>query len=190
MKWTSHKQQNKTSAKSKRKFALVITLLIFALLVSGGIVYRHRLTQERSSTEQKIRDEAQIDSSKKDVQTEVKIGNSGSKSTNLPANSTSTTSDEVPVSNALSVSISNTGQSNGVVTSAATVTGLDESGTCVFTYSTPGDRPVVQQVTTTNKICQSNIPEVQFSKLGTWKLSVVFYQNNARAETSQNVTIN
>lgn len=189
MKWTSYKQ-NKTPAKSKKKFVLVIIIIIIALLVSGGIIYTRRLAQERARTEQKIRDEAQIDSSKKDVQTEDKIENSDSKNTNLPTNSTSKTSDQVPISDALSVSISNTSQSNGIVSAAIKITGSDENGTCVFTYSTPGDRPVVQEVTSSNNICQSNIPEVQFSKIGVWNLNVTFYQNNARAEASQNVTIN
>lgn len=61
MKWTSYKQ-NKTPAKSKKKFVLVIIIIIIALLVSGGIIYTRRLAQERSRTEQKTRDEAQIDS--------------------------------------------------------------------------------------------------------------------------------
>lgn len=104
----------------------------------------------------------------------------------LPENSSSTTSDEVPLSNE-TVSISEFSQSDGSVRATASVSANE--GTCVFLYTTEGDKPVTQQVSVKDSSCHSSIAEVNFSKLGDWLLKVTYYRNAEKVEAMQNVEI-
>jgi len=106
----------------------------------------------------------------------------------LPADTSTTTSDQVPVNNSLAVSITSFTQTGGTVTAVAKSSG---SGTCVFTYK-PADngKPVTQQVTVTDNTCSTNIPEGEFTYLGNWTLSVTYYNNSQKIDTQKNVTIN
>lgn len=96
------------------------------------------------------------------------------------------TSEEVPLSTSATVTISSFAQTNGAVRASAQVSG---TGTCVFQYTTDGDKPVVDEVTVSGGVCSSERPEVEFSKLGSWTLKVTYYTNNERVEATQSVTI-
>lgn len=106
--------------------------------------------------------------------------------TNLPQNSDTTTTEAVPTGDDISITIDSLGQSNGVVAAKATAT---QDGTCVFTFSTPNDKPVTRQVDTANKICSVSISQNEFSYLGQWQLVVTFYKDGKKSEAKQNVTI-
>jgi len=105
----------------------------------------------------------------------------------LPANAAETTSDQVPVSKDLTVSITSFTQSNGIVESVAQSSG---SGTCVFTYKpADGGKPVTRQVAISDNICKASIPEGEFAYIGQWSLIVTFYSNSQKAEAQKNVSI-
>lgn len=178
---------NSTMHRSRKPLIVLLVLAIVIALGVGSFVFIKNRNAENARVEQKIRDEAQTHSAKKDVQEK---GSSDTQSSNLPDNSASITPDKVPVSEDLRTSITSTSQKDGTVYAEASIAGTDKEGTCVFTYTTPDDRPVVQQVTSASKICKSSIPEVQFSKLGTWNLQVVFYLNNVKSEANKSVSIN
>jgi len=106
----------------------------------------------------------------------------------LPSNSETTTSDQVPISENITVSITEINQTSGTVSTSASIQGIQSDGTCVFTY-TSDDKPVVRQVTSSNQRCSTSIPEVEFTKIGNWNLNVTFYNDSQKAETDQSVTI-
>lgn len=107
-------------------------------------------------------------------------------STPTSSDVTAQTSDEVALSPNLSVQIIAWQQQNRSVDATATTSG---PGTCVFQYTTDGDKPVVRETQSNESKCSSSIPELFFSKLGTWHLKVTYYQENQKAETMRDVTI-
>lgn len=99
----------------------------------------------------------------------------------------SVTSNDVPVDENLSVKIAATSQANGVVSVSASTSG--GTGTCVFLFTNPDDRPVTREATSTDSTCSTTINEAEFSRLGDWQLRTTFYSNNKKAEATSNVTI-
>ena len=93
----------------------------------------------------------------------------------------------MPTSAAATIKILSVSQSNGKVDSVAQVN--SDTGICVFQYTTDGDKPVTTQSTVMSKECRSSVPEIQFSRLGVWKLTVIFYINNEKVEAVQDVTV-
>lgn len=164
-----------------RKYIILVSLAIFIGL--AGYLFIQKSSNYTRKAELKLQNEAQITSSKQS-------DSADNSSKNPPAKSTTTTTDKVPTSDSISVRIDTASQTNGRVEASAYISDAKSDGTCVFTYSNPDDKPVIQQVASINGLCSSNVPEVQFSKLGVWKLSVVFYLNDVKAEANQNVTIN
>lgn len=106
-----------------------------------------------------------------------------------------TTSQTVPLSSQLSVINITETQDKGIVKATAEVGGTKVvSGSCVFTFENELSRPVVRQAVPRNDglafICKTgDIPEVEFSAIGIWKLTVRYYDNGAQAVGTENVTI-
>ena len=182
MKSTNFKLKSSPGKKS-RKPLLILLVLILLLAIGSAIVFVRRNNANKLAEEQKAQSEAQTDSVKKDVENNTKIDDANTSA------QTTVTSDQVPATTTYSLKISDVNQTNRTVNAMASVTGSSQ-GKCVFTYTNPDDKPVIQEITTTNGSCKSSISEVQFSKLGTWNLNVVFYANNTKAEANQSVTIN
>lgn len=122
----------------------------------------------------KQRDAKQIDESKDTI----------NKPTTTPESSQ--VSEEIPLASALSVEITSWKQENRLVESTAKTS---SDGMCVFQYTADGDKPVVREVKVENNECKSSIPELYFSKIGAWKLKVVYYNNDQKAEVLRDVTI-
>lgn len=175
----------KTAAGPRRK-RLLFFVIVVVLLSSGAGTYllMKNRSAENARIEQKARDEAQTNSAKSALQ------DTDARGRNLPDDSTEKTTDDIATSETLSLKITETSQSDGIVRASTSITGASADGTCVFTYSTQDERPVIQQVASANGICLSSVSEVQFAKLGSWNLSVIFYISNSKSEVSQNVTIN
>ena len=159
---------------------VIVVALILALLVGLLIIRRNNAMKREADL--KSQSEAQTNSAKKDTENSIEA------TANSDGRDPSTT-DQVPVSTSLSVQISDVKQVDHMVSASAMVLGGSE-GTCVFTYTNPDDKPVVQQVASTNSGCKSSVSDVQFSKLGAWNLNVTFYANNSRGEANQSVEIN
>jgi len=176
--------------KAKTNKSKIILSILSTVLVLGAVsllaLHFHNVNQlDATRQAQKTKDEAQTDSAKNDAlkgSTPADTDVSGGK-----------TSEEVPSTPAVSVVISNFNQANGLVSASATIQGSAQNGTCVFLFTSDGTKPVTRQVdvaSNTTQICQISIPEVEFNKLGVWKLDVTYYANNQKSEVTQNVTIN
>lgn len=175
---------------SSRRRRVIIFVVILALIGVGAgtyyVIKTNQDAQEKQKALDKDREAAGNNSAKKsDVSKNKTSNNSGS---GLPENSTSTTSNQVPTSSALSVNITSTSQANGLVSASAKTNG---DGTCVFLYSAGDkDKPVTRQVSTSGGNCSTSISQNEFSYLGQWQLTVTYYNGGKKAEASKNVTIN
>ncbi len=179
-----YKVTNNKSSGPKR-LVIIIALIILVLLFVGGYVY-HKNIQRNNIT----KDTAQITSAK------TQIMNQDNDSSAEQANPTKTnsqvsdkTSDQVPTTTTSSIKIASVNQSGGQVTVNAEITG-DNGGKCVFSFTTPDDKPVIKEIVASDNKCNISIPEVEFTKIGDWNLAVTYYVNDKKVEVSQNVTIN
>lgn len=169
------------SIKNRNKKPLIIAVAVVIIIGATAGAGFYKINQDTAQKrDAQTSNKQRADEVKRDAK-------NNSNKEGLPSNSESKTSDQVPTSTTSSISITSTSQSSGKV--EATAQASDE-GICVFQYTTEGDRPVTIQSTTNSKTCTSSVPEVQFSKLGTWKLTVTLYVNDEKAEATRDVTIN
>jgi len=179
-----------SARKTSRRRKIIITVVIALILAGAGIYAVYALNKKSEdknaadptnhSAKHKTADDA--DSQDKSA------SNANSSGSGLPDNSDSKTSEQVPANTALSVSITSASQSGGMVKADAQTNG---GGTCVFLYQpADGGKPVTRQVAVNNNSCAVSISQNEFAYLGQWKLTVTYYENNGKAEVSQNVTIN
>lgn len=174
--------KQRTNASSRRTSLLVSAVIMLAVIIATGFY----MLNSDNRTSPLNRDAEQVSTSK------TKVANnpeSNYRDGKAPSNESVSTNDEVATSDTLKISITSHSQSNGIIKSSAQITG-SKAGKCVFTYTTDGDRPVVRETNLSNGICGIEIPEVEFTKLGSWNLKVTFYALNSKAEVNQNVTIN
>lgn len=173
----THFKNNQNQGPKFGKSILGVAIIVIAVLLVGGY---WMLNRSGGTNEQKERDEAQITSSK-DVDAKTRsAGGDETPGVDVKQN--------VPEAPDMTVSIMDYSQSGGLIRAAATVN--RETGECVFTYSTPEDRPVVRTTNIEDGSCNSSIPEVEFARLGVWNLNITAYVNGKRAEANRDVTIN
>lgn len=166
------------SAKSQKKLPLKFIIPI-AVLVAAGLVYFFVQAQQQNNT-------AVPDNSSPEATNNNKVTDKPTEG--LPSDSSNTTTDQIPSSEALSVDITSFTQSSGLVEAIAST---NNSGTCVFTFK-PADsgKPVTKQIVVENKSCKVSIPENEFAYIGQWSLTVTFYNNSEKSEVQKNVSIN
>lgn len=100
------------------------------------------------------------------------------------------TTDQVPSSSTAYINITQLEQKNGQITYAAQISGLESDGTCSATFTKEASRPVVRSSIATGNTCAPvNIPETEFSQIGTWKLSLRYFANNQQTETTKDIDI-
>jgi hypothetical protein len=179
----------KMSFKKHSILSFSVVFIVIAFIVYGGFAKIDHFFPFQENT-------VSTDSSP-DVATKYpspKNNNIPSKAT-IPSTPTSgQTSNQVPVDTTFSASITQLNETNGQVNATATIQHSPTPGTCVFTFSTPNDRPVVDQVTATVKddvaTCGPiTISADEFSYLGKWTLSLHYYVGDQQAEAQSTITI-
>lgn len=103
--------------------------------------------------------------------------------------SKSQTTTDVPVSQATTVNIVQLNETGGSVNISASITNPGTSGTCTFTFSAEGTRPVVGQSTELKGTCSTSIPSYQFSMIGDWQVKVNYFSNNTVATATGSISI-
>lgn len=186
MKGTTFKNGSIAAKKPRKKwliFALLL-LIVFGAIV-GGVLYK-RYYDNKQQALQKERDESQTESAKKAVS---KSSDSDIESSGLPENSNSITSDQVPNNSSVKLAVASVNQANGMITVSGTISGTSQNGTCVFSFTKPENKPVVKQVQSSASSCSVQIPEAEFTMLGSWTLLVTHYVNGTKTEVQREVTI-
>lgn len=167
---------------SRRKVVIIVAVAILVILVAAASVI-YLMAQSEKEKQERLKAEQPGHSSKQDI-----IDNTSEPSEGLPDDSTSTTPDQVPTDSALSVSITSTTQSSGMVRASAQTNG---AGTCVFLYQpSDGGKPVTKEVVVANNTCSIEISQNEFAYLGQWKLTTTYYKDGSKTEASKDVTIN
>ena len=164
---------------NNRVILITAAVIIVLLLIIGGF-FLYKKMQEDTVKPTTTSDNKKISNDIKSNSKPI------SKDADIPENSASKTSQDIPKSTIKTITLISTSQTNGNVDAVATTSA---EGYCAFQYTTTDDKPVVSQSNTSNKQCVSSIPEIQFSKLGTWKLTATYYADNEKAETTKDVTI-
>ena len=111
------------------------------------------------------------------------------KNTNSNVDATKTT-DQIPNNPALSLTITKLEQKNGAVAYQAELNDKTQNGTCAAEFTSEGARPVTSTTSASNGICGPvSIPELQFTKIGDWKLTLRYYTNNTQVSTQQTFSV-
>lgn len=165
---------------------IIIVILVVLVLVGIGVYLCYKNNQKNNNT----KDGAQTSSAKTDIMEQDENTPVDPPNPNKPTGTVSdTTSDQVPTSTTATVQITSFNQADGRIKASAETSG-DSGGKCVFSFTTPDDKPVVKEATSVNNKCEVSIPEVEFSKIGTWNLNVTYYVNDKKIEVNKNVTVN
>lgn len=167
-----------------KKTAIFIGLFLFlAVIIAGYVVaakYYGFFPFERADDKNTTSNAIKQDKAKK-------ISDDKNTQSDQPSSQTTAqTSDQVPVGTTLNVEITAWQQTNRQVDAVAKTSG---PGVCVFQYTTEGDKPVIRETQASGNECRTSIPELYFSKLGTWQLKVVYYNDGQKAEVLKDVSI-
>jgi hypothetical protein len=162
----------------KKSLIIILLIIITAGAIGGGLVYARRHNQNSAKP------------------TVVDQKKNAPKQTAAQAAEDNKTSQDVPVSADLSVTNVRASEQGSAVSASADIGGAkDVSGNCVFTFSNDLAKPVVRQVAPTGGAsdlsCNTgDINNVEFSVIGTWKLTVNYYTNNQQASGTGSIDIN
>lgn len=92
------------------------------------------------------------------------------------------------------MTISQLSEANNTVSVSAVVQNPPSgTGSCVVTFSNPNDRPITKQFDPASKenvvSCATQVPAYEFSFLGDWNVSVVYYAGDQKVSTEGTVHI-
>lgn len=170
-----------------KKYVLLVLLLLLLVIASGLYLWQKKNNDEKLTP--------------KNTGQGVPIEQSGAANIKSPdskaKNNANQNSEPPQTTNVIpdkSLTIDNFSQSDGLVRVSASVSSPDP-GNCYFGFASEGTKPVARSNPSVSdgslpQKCSVDINEVEFTKLGSWKLTVIFSQNDAKLEKSQDVTIN
>jgi hypothetical protein len=170
--------------KNKKKKIIIISGLLITLVLCIGAYALYKNSNDTFNTEKPIRSQDEINNP---------YDQSALKE-NLPEKSVEEIQNPNPpkIDPTYAIRISDFSQANGVV-SIRSVVDAPNKGTCTYTLSTIDAKPVIREALNTGsdgpKYCNIEIPEVEFAKIGVWKLTIGFTSTGKTNEVSQDVTI-
>lgn len=104
----------------------------------------------------------------------------------LEAQPSPQTSDSIPVSDSGLVSISSLNQRDGFVNALADVQNFSASK-CVYMFESDGAKPVIREQS--GSCSGISIPQVEFEKIGKYKLTVTVYDGDSKISTSGEINV-
>lgn len=169
----------KLKAKNKSRNNLYIVAVVVVILAILGIVLYVFFTNQSS---ERTPEYPTTDSNNSST------GTSNEDSTKSPSssNETSTPSDEIPVSEAGAVTITNLNQKSGYVNVLATVSNFTPTQ-CVYTFTSEGSKPVTRAQ---DGSCSGvSIPQEEFDKIGTYTLTVSVYGQGEKLTATKDIYV-
>ena len=166
----------KLKNQNKRKLYVLLAAGAIALIVVGASVYYFVFAKVKPVPEQ----------SQYPLSTSPDTSNTDTND-KQPSKATDTTPNEdIPVSSAGSVTITNLNQQNGYVNALAEVAAFTPTQ-CVYTFSSEGSKPVTREQQ--GNCSGVSIFKDEFDKVGTYTLTVSVYGNNQKLTTSKDIDI-
>lgn len=156
--------------KNSKKIVIVLSLFtVFVLLFAAYLFFDNKSNQNQQS------------SSEESSESDIKI--------NPPKPDPEPTPQVEP---SYSVDITNVSQQDGYI-SVESVIDSDRKGTCNFSFTSSGARPITKTSESTGsdgpQLCNVQVPEVEFEKIGQWTTQVRFSTDNSTSEATRNVEI-
>jgi cytoskeletal protein RodZ len=177
-----------------RLIVLVCAVLVFLLCILAVIFFfRHRIAQPSTYSPQSSSPKSS------DQKSESTTGTSKSQSKESLAKTESTTragveshttTDKVPLDPAASINITKLEQANRNIIYQATVANIRDGGICSATYESQDTQPIVNTVTASSMTCGPvSIPEMSFTKLGKWKLTLRYFSDNKQVIATKEIEV-
>lgn len=179
----------KSKSSNKKVLVLALSLGLLLLIVSVAALYHYKIgpfANNSPNTDVSKEEKDKANNSDQTNNQQKATINSGTTSKNVD---TTQTTDQIPTSTGVLVSIKNLSHENGTVSYTADVTGAT-TGTCSAVFTSQMGKPVTRTTDTSSGVCSASISEAEFDALGTWTLSLRFYSNNTQANASKDVVIN
>lgn len=168
--------------KKSHKKAIVLSVIGVLIVAAGAAAYFLATRPDDSAV--KAREKANS-SDTQNPQNKKNIPSSDASSGVDPNKSTA----EVPVKPEASLAITSLKQSNGEVSYAATFDGIDGDGTCSAQFTAPGAKPVTRTAKASGQECSASIPEMEFTQLGEWTLTVRYYNSNSQVTATKAINV-
>lgn len=167
----------KKPVSSKKRLLLLLVTITIALAIGATLFWRFTVKDDNSKDLKP----------KYTVSANESQSSGGSAKTETPAKDTdaqtsSVTSEQVPVAPAGAITIVDLDQADGYVNAKATVSNFTPTS-CVYTFTSDGaDKPVIR---TLDGTCDGiSIPEVEFQYIGTYTLAVTAYNGTSEKITA------
>lgn len=106
-----------------------------------------------------------------------------------PGVDASKNTDQIPVSNTVSIKITSLTQVQKMVNVSVAITGSKTNGICSYTFTKDGAKPVVKSTSITNNNCAVSISELEFEMIGLWNLEVKYFSDNTQTTTNSEINI-
>jgi len=108
-----------------------------------------------------------------------------------PKNDTDDPDIDQPNASGSSVQLISYQQKNGNLTLVSRVSSSISDGTCTYSFSSEGAKPIVRSTKVMSSNCTIEIPEVEFEKLGVWKVHTDYSSGSKTiTESDDAITIN
>ena len=178
-------------SKQKRNPKLIITIVIAVVLVAGYSVTAYAahlwpFPDDSSSTNTQTQ---QQDPSEGSDPSDKNNAPSTTSNKNVDATKTS---NEIPENTTLTLTITDLSQddNNGTINYTANLDDTNQTGSCVAEFTTDGAKPVTSTTNANQGVCGSvKIPDVEFTKLGTWTLTLHYYTNNTQVVATKTIDV-
>ncbi len=162
---------------------LIITFIIIGVLLASAITYlvytysRHTAPVAQPQTQQT--------NASSNTKTGVTSSN-GSVSTPV----VDKTTNEIPVSTSMSISIDTLTEQNGTITYAGTVTNPVAGGICSAVFTSKINRPITLSPDySTGRCGPGTISANAFTSIGTWTLTLRYFTNTTQVSVSKDINI-
>jgi flagellar basal body-associated protein FliL len=174
------KEINMVLKNNSNKHARTILISVIAgivVIAAGLVVYFAYFANHPKTTEPSPQyPVTQSDSNNGTPSKNVDYGKGSSGDTTNTGSDTTTTSNQVPVANSGTITITTLNQTSGYVNAQAVVSGFSTTQ-CVYSFAAPQAKPVVRQI---NGNCSGiSIPESEFEFIGTYTLTVTAYNGTS-----------
>ena len=162
---------------------LIAILIIIGVLLVGAIAYFvYAYNKGNTSTTSPNTQQA-------DPSINAKTGVDPS-SGNTSTTTTDKTTNQIPVSTIMSISIDTLSEQNGNVTYAGTVKNPVPGGSCSAVFSSTINRPITLSPQYSNGTCgPDTISAKSFTSLGTWTLTLRYFTNSTQVSATKDINI-
>lgn len=186
--------KTRRSKKSNRKRYIVISTVAVVLVVAAYLASAAIFNFWPLASTPSVANSPNANPNAKTATPSPKNNNAPTKTSTQTSVDPGKTSSEVPVSTAMTATITTLSETDHQIHFAASVTNSTAAGTCVVTFSNPNDRPVVKQfdatLNGTAATCGPvSISDDEFSYLGTWQVSFRYYVGTDQATTQGTLDI-